>query len=282
MNAILLISIIIGCAVQNIAKKPYTDKTSGGAYFYSTFMGLSAMLFFVCTSGGFSWDNGIIPYAIGFAISYMACTVGSVIATGCGSLSLTALVLSYSLMIPAFYGLIFKKDPVSAGFIPGMILLAISLFLINKKESDKRFNFKWIISIFIAFVGNGMCSVVQNMQQVRFDGAYKNEFMITSLLIVTLVSLVMFLIRERHEAKSYFRYGILPSAISGVLNGMVNLFVMLLTSRNMPMSLMFPLISSGGIIITYLVSRLYYKEKLTKLQFVGFVMGIASVIFLNI
>ena len=120
------------------------------------------------------------------------------------------------------------------------------------------------------------------MQQVRFDGAYKNEFMITSLLIVTLVSLVMFLIRERHEAKSYFRYGILPSAISGVLNGMVNLFVMLLTSRNMPMSLMFPLISSGGIIITYLVSRLYYKEKLTKLQFVGFVMGIASVIFLNI
>jgi drug/metabolite transporter (DMT)-like permease len=282
MNAVLLISIIIGVAVQNIVKKPYTEKTAGGgAYFFSAAMGLFAMLFFLFTSTGLEWNGGIVLYSAGFALSYMLCTVASVIATGCGSLSLTALIISYSLMIPAFYGLIFNKDSVSAGFIPGIILLAVSLFLINKKEPEKKFGLKWIISVLLAFAGNGMCSVVQNMQQKAFDGAYKNEFMIVALLIVTVFSLVMFLIKERNDTKLYFRAGILPAFICGVMNGMVNLFVMLLSGK-MALSLMFPLISSGGIIITFFVSTLFYKEKFTKAQLIGFIAGVASVVFLNI
>jgi multidrug transporter EmrE-like cation transporter len=65
------------------------------------------------------------------------------------------------------------------------------------------------------------------------------------------------------------------------MNGMVNLFVMLLSGK-MALSLMFPLISSGGIIITFFVSTLFYKEKFTKAQLIGFIAGVASVVFLNI
>ena len=284
MNAILLISIIIGISLQNIAKKPFTEKTGGGgAYFFTTLTGLFAMLFFVFTSSGLEWNGSIFLYSAGFALSYMLCTVASVIATSCGSLSLTALIISYSLMIPAFYGLIFKHDPVSCGFVPGIILLAISLFLINKKEPNKKFGIKWIISVVLAFLGNGMCSVVQNMQQVAFEGAYKSEFMITALLMVTVFSLIMFSIKERKNTKLYIRYGIISSFVCGVMNGMVNLFVMILSAPGrMALSVMFPLVSSGGIIATYLVSKFFYKEKFTKAQFCGFIAGVASVIFLNI
>ncbi|MBE6623359.1 MAG: hypothetical protein E7621_04160 [Ruminococcaceae bacterium] len=284
MNAILLISIIIGISLQNIAKKPFTEKTGGnGAYFFTTLTGLFAMLFFICTSQGFEWNSAIIVYSVGFAVSYMLCTVASVIATSCGSLSLTALIISYSLMIPAFYGLIFKHDPVSIGFVPGIILLAISLFLINKKEPEKKFSIKWIISVILAFFGNGMCSVVQNMQQVAFDGAYKNEFMISALLMVTALSLIMFIIKERKNTRFYFRHGVLAAFICGIMNGMVNLFVMILSAPGrMSLSVMFPLVSSGGIIATYLVSKFFYKEKFTKAQLCGFIIGVASVVFLNI
>ena len=65
------------------------------------------------------------------------------------------------------------------------------------------------------------------------------------------------------------------------MNGIVNLFVMILSGK-MPVALMFPLISAGGIIVTYIVSRFFYKEKLTKMQFAGFILGIASVVFLHI
>ena len=49
----------------------------------------------------------------------------------------------------------------------------------------------------------------------------------------------------------------------------------------MPVSLMFPLVSAGGLIITYAVSKFLYKETLSKTQFIGFVFGLAAVIFLN-
>ena len=89
------------------------------------------------------------------------------------------------------------------------------------------------------------------------------------------------LFKERKEIVYYTKCGWHYGLICGIMNGMVNLFVMILAGL-MPVSLMFPLISSGGIIVTYVVSRFFYKESLTKAQFIGFIFGIGSVILLNI
>jgi len=42
------------------------------------------------------------------------------------------------------------------------------------------------------------------------------------------------------------------------------------------------LISAGGIVVTYVVSKVFYKEKLTKTQFAGFLTGLISIVFLNV
>lgn len=281
MNVFYLISIILGVAFQNIIKKPYTEKTSGkGVYFFSLLTSLAAMLFFIITSRGFEWNEKLLLYAVLFALSYATTTVSGVIAVTCGSLSITSLIISYSPMIPTMYGLIFLKDPIGGGSLPGLALLIISLFLMNQKKTASPITFKWIICVFLAFAGNGMCSVFQNMQQDAFDGAYKNEFMILSLAIVVVILSIFVITKERKEIKAINVAGL--SALScGIANGIVNLFVMIL-SNTMPISLMFSMISAGGIIITYLFSRFFYKEKLTKKQFVGFVIGIVSVVFLNL
>lgn len=49
----------------------------------------------------------------------------------------------------------------------------------------------------------------------------------------------------------------------------------------MPVSLMFPIISAGGIAATFVISQVFYKEKLSKLQLVGFILGTVSVVLLN-
>lgn len=282
LNAFFLITIILGISGQNIIKKPYTQKTNGnGVYFYSTLLSLAALAFFVVTSSELSFSLSFVPYSVAFAVSYAIATLFAVLAIAHGSLSLTSLIISYSLMIPTFYGLLFLKDDMGKGFIVGLVSLIISLFLINKKDGDVGFSFLWIIYVILAFVGNGMCSVFQKMQQEAFEGAYKNEFMIVALAIVTLVMLVLTLIKERNELKSYAKAGWHLALICGAMNGLVNLFVMILSNR-MKVSVMFPLISAGGLVVTYLVSRFFYKEKLTKIQFVGFIFGLMAVVFLNI
>ncbi len=282
MNAALLISIILGVSAQNIIKKPYTQKcNSKGAFIFGALSSFAAMLFFVITAGGFEWNSGVLPYSLGFAISYAMAVVFSVLATACGPLSLTALVISFSLMIPTFYGLIFLHDERSVGLIPGLILLAVSLVFINIKSDSVKITPKWLIFVFLAFVGNGMCSTVQKMQQDAFDGAYKNELMILALAMVSVGLFIISLFCETKDIKRCVKFGWYFALPCGVMNGVVNLFVMLLSAR-MPVSLMFPLVSAGGIVITYFVSRFIYKEKLTKLQLVGFVLGVGSVILLNI
>ena len=285
LNFLFLIAIILGVSGQNISQKPYTKKTSGkGVYLFSALVSAAAVLFFVFTSKGFNFNHLILPYSIGFAISYALCTVFTVTAISCGSLSLTSLFISYSLLLPTFYGVIFLGDKLGTGFIPGIFLLILSLLLINMKTGNNeksKISLKWIISIIIAFVGNGMCSIIQKNQQLKFQGEFKNEFMIVSLLIVTVTLLIFSFLKESDNIKFYAKSAFVPALICGGLNGLVNLFVMILSGR-MPVSLMFPLISAGEIIITYIVSKFVYKEKLTKIQFVGFLLGIGSVVFLNI
>ncbi len=282
MSVFYLVSIILGLALQNIVKKPFAQKAAGkGVYFFSLLASLAATVFFLLTAGDFAWHGGLLLYAVFFALSYAAATVFALEAVVHGSLSLTALIVSYSLMIPTFYGLFFLDDPISFGLFPGLLLLVVSLFLINPKKTDLSVSLKWIVCVVLAFVGNGMCSVLQKMQQIAFDGAYKNEFMILSLAIVSVILGFLVIVKERKDVKAVARYGWLPALICGAANGVVNLFVMILSAL-MPVSLMFPMISAGGIAVTYIVSRFFYKERLTKTQFIGFLIGIASVVFFNI
>ena len=282
MNALLLITIILGVSLQDVTKKIYNKSTTlPGTYFFVTLSAFAASIFFVVSSGKLDFNPEIIPYSILFAASYTAGVVGSVIAIAAGPLSLTSLIVSFSLMLPTLYGLIFLGDPISIGLFPGLALLAASLFLINKRDKDVKINLKWIISVLFAFLGNGFCTISQKMQQVAFDGAYKNEFMIIALAITVLVCIVMTLTKERHILKAQKWSGYSLGLLCGALNGIVNLFVMILSGL-MPVSLMFPIISAGGIVVIFIVSQVFYKEKLSKAQLVGFILGTISVVLLNL
>lgn len=132
------------------------------------------------------------------------------------------------------------------------------------------------------FFGNGMCSVVQKMQQIAFEGSYKNEFMIISLLFVCVAAFSIFLLKERKDGSISIpvKHSLFWGGLCGIMNGAVNLFVMIL-SEKMNASAMFPIISVGSLIITYALFRIFYKEKLSKTQLAGFVLGTISIILLN-
>ena len=165
----------------------------------------------------------------------------------------------------------------------------ISLFLVNYRsqtgsagmEAKGRTDPRWFLFVGLSFLGNGICSTVQTVQQKSFGGLYKSEMMIMALAIVVLVLFCMALLTERESMLPAIRRGGLLMVINGGFNGLVNLFVML-CAVIMNASIMFPIISAGGIIGTSLVSVLFYKEKLTKMQYVGLFLGIGAIVLLNI
>lgn len=282
LNIVYLLSIILGVSGQSIVKKPYTQKLGGrGVYLFSAMMSATALLFFVAASPRLQFNTSFLPYSIGFAAAYATSSLFMVLAIAHGSLALSSLFVSYSLMIPTLYGLIFLGDPISAEFLVGLALLAVSLFLVNKTDKKETVSLKWLLFATLSFIGNGMCTVVQKMQQLQSGGAYKSEFMIVALGIVCIVMLILSLTCERRDVIPCAKSGWYLAVLCGLLNGLVNLFTMILSAR-MPVALMFPLISVGGLLVTYLVSKFFYKEPLTKAQTGGFLLGLAAVILLSI
>ena len=183
--------------------------------------------FFVISSGlKLDFESSLIGYCVAFATVYSLCNIGIVQAIRHGSLSITMLIYSYSLVIPAFYGVVALKEPVTVFTWTGLFLLAVSLFLLNFKNETVKISAKWIVFILMAFVGNGMCSTVQKIQQSTFDGAYKNEFMIIALFISGVFLILVSFISQKNNNP----LKVLPfAACKGVANGVVNLLVMILT-----------------------------------------------------
>ncbi len=284
MSTVVLIATILGVSLQNIVKKAYNVKVGGGAFIFSAASAVLAALFFVFSSiGSFEYSSEFLPYSVGFSIFYSMGVAFSVIAIMTGPLSLTSLISSYSLVIPALYG-IMTGDKVDGFLVGGIVLLLVSLFFVNmEKKDDKKITLKWAVFVFLAFLGNGGCSTVQTAQQQALDGRYKNEFMIIALLITAVTLFVAaFLTKERKTIGISLKKGFVWYTVCGIANGAVNLFVMMLVSvYKMPPSVMFPLISAGGIIVTVAVSMTLYKEKLTLYQILGVILGIGAVVLLN-
>lgn len=138
MNTLLLLTTIFGVSIQGVSNKAFVERSGGrGRFLFLAISCVMGILFFVLTGKNLSFSPEVLPYAIAFGLFYGVCTVFKFLAISCGPLTMTSLVTSYSLMLPTAYGLIFLHDPVSVGFVPGLILLLVSLPLINKKSIDK-------------------------------------------------------------------------------------------------------------------------------------------------
>jgi len=282
MQYFLLLIVIVLVSLQNVIQKEYSMRDSDDRRFlFGAALSFAAMTFFIVSSGfNLDFKADFVGYSIGFAMSYAASNIGLLLAIKWGSLAITMLVNSYSLIIPTFYGIIFLNEKLSLSAIVGIVLLIISIFLIGAKKEEIKFSLKWLISLFFAFAGNGMCSTVQKMQQLAFNGEFKNEFMIISLFISTLILFGASLIfKEKIKKGSPMCIGF--GACCGIANGIVNLLVMMLTAL-IPTAILFPSISGGGIVLGFVLAVFAYKEKLSMLQVIGYFIGMISVILLNI
>lgn len=300
MAYFLMIVCVITCTIQSPFKKIYQGKTNKGTFLFVAMITLAAAFFFAgaCLFQGFSYELAALPYSLLFAFALAVCNVTSVLALRHGSLALTSLISSYSLMIPTIYGFVRFKDSVYVSQLIGIALLIVSLYMTNMakkqpvateadpaataEQKSKKNDFAlWLIMAVAMALSNAMCTIVQKEEQVRFDGAYKNEFMLIALLASFAVMLTVGLLRERRDLKETLKLGAVPAVLTGAANGATNLLVMVVTAT-IATSIFFPVISGGGMVLAYIISVTLFKEKFTTMQKVGILLGVGSLIFLNV
>ena len=280
--SLALVLTVLLLSGQNVVKKEYQQRSNSGICFFSAMVSFFAMLVFAIINRNWSFDVRLLLPAFGFGVSYALGTVGFMAAVRYGSLATSSLVVSYSLLIPTAYGLLFLREPIGGTLIVGLVLIALSLWLSNGRGAGGRVTWKWVGFIFLSFLGNGICSAVQKSATLSFGEDCMDLIMVIALGIATVLMLLSsLLMREREIVSVTLKKGWYLALLCGLMNGVTNVCVIFLDGR-MDASVMFPMMSAGKLLIVFLYARLLLREKLSKKQYVGFFAGVLSIVVLSL
>ena len=287
MTYLLMIGITFGVFSQNICAKQFYKRNqdnSKAIFVYCFIMTLGA--FFVATIAmavQASWNPGTLLYAGIFAICYLCAIIFIALAIQSGPLSLSSLLQSLSLIIPTVYGLIVLQEKLSMlGWI-GIICLLISVITTNIYKKGNKPTKCWFVFILLACFGNGLCSVVQKAHQIAYGDMFSTLFMSFAMGIAVIVTGILVLYIEKAKKTNIFKFvhGNIYAGFSGVLNAAVNLSMLFLAAQ-IPAAILYPTVTAGGIVLAFIVSIFFYKERLSLLQYICYTAGVVAVILLNL
>ena len=191
----------------------------------------------------------------------------------CGPMSLTTFIQGSNLLIPTFYGILFLSVIPSPFFWPLLVLLlvAMALVLVSKVEAVRL---RWILLSLGTFLFTGGIGIMQTI-------ANPNEqipFLQIAFALCALFNFAgQFLVKKTGESSFPLRSRTTVMAIgSGVAMGAVNRINLYLADPTvMKTYIFFPIVNGGLIFLTTIAAVIFFREKLSRRQWVGLALGIA-------
>lgn len=219
-----------------------------------------------------------LMYGTFFSVSMWA----GLMALSSGPLALTSTIISFSLIIPCTYGILFCDEKFTLIMAMGFVLLASSFILINYKKGNKKGSLKWLLFTVCTLISDGCCAVTKKMHQAKFPNMYKEEIMFVALSTVSVVFIVIYLIKYaqgKHPKGEKLLN--LKGIVCGLANGGSSYFSLYLVAVE-NVSVQAPVLAALTATTSLAVGRIIFKEKLTALQTVGFILGVASIVLLKL
>ena len=295
MDSITVITLIISmsaCLVAYLAKKVFINRSSGGmtpVYVFNAVGCIVSALVLFAWGGvkGASLFTILLGALFGITVSLQGAFMTQ--ALQIGPMSYTIVISTCSTVFTALSGFFFFDERIGAFQIVGIVLMLSSFVFANeKKEDEKKGNLKWFIYSILAFIGSGAIGFMQKIHQTSQYKGELNEFLVIAFAISFVFSTVMALIYAKRDKQP-----LLEKTESGKVNWTI-IAIMILSGAcvaanhklNLALSgvidsaIFFPLVNGGNLVLTTLSALLIFKERLTKKQWIGVLLGALSVLFL--
>lgn len=203
--------------------------------------------------------------------------------------TLTSAFGKLGVMVPLAMSLVVFGEKPEAVQVVGILVALVALIVINlpsdkktesleKAASPATYSFALLI---LTFLANGssdsMAKVFEHTGHPEDDRVYI-FFVFTVACIITLV---LSYIEYRKTGKKI----ILKELLAGIAVGVPNYFssfFLLSSLERLPSFLVYPIFSTGTIVLVMLVSTLLFKERPTKKQYAGIAMILLALVLLNL
>ena len=290
---IFLIIILLLRVPQNFSSKKTSGLvTNSQSYFlYGTYSYiLAGLIAFVMLL--FDGMSGFSLPAVGIsalgAVSLAVSLFCSIEALKSVVMVLAAIAGSAGLLLPCIAGIFMFNEPMKPMQFIGIALLIFSGWLLigYSKEQTGSFTPRTLLLLIGSMLSNGSVMLAQKMFSKYLPDTSVSIFSFLTFGLIGIgmfIGLVPSLLSQSGRAKiaavpkPVFLYGTISSIILLAINQLATL-----AGRNVPSAIMFPINDGGATIITAITAAIFFKEKLTVRSVCGLILGIGSLIVINL
>ena len=293
MNILIILTLCLLAAAKVLTQSRFAKKNTNGfadsamfnAMVFAT-MGLLALSF----SNVSEINSDIIIGAAFFGFFNVSFQMLYQIALSCGPTSITALIATLASIVPLITSAVIYREPLSAVNIIGVILIIITLVINADVKKDiaaknaKPASRKWFLFIMLAFCGNSLGMLSQQLYAKSTGATGSSSFVACSSITASLIAFAVFgVLRLRGKRMSYkiTPSKILPCVAVGVILGVFQI-IHTHAMAVIPGTILFPTYSAGSTISIALCSRVLFREKLSRAQRISLALGIAAIVLINI
>lgn len=184
------------------------------------------------------------------------------------------------LLVPLALSFLFFHERPGFLQILGLVIVMISIRFFSQSQKTNREAADLSLGLLLAVLfTNGMSD---SMAKIYSIYGIRNEEPVYFFILFCIASLITLFLLV-HETKTSGKKVSFRDLLAGILVGIPNYFsaALLLEALNgIPAFIVYPVFSSGTILIVTLISSLFFREKLTRRQAAGLVL--VSVVLLNI
>jgi drug/metabolite transporter (DMT)-like permease len=251
--------------------------------------------YFVCVLVGLPLvQNFEINTQSGFGWIYLAILLGSMfislffligITTQKMGVSVATISMKLGYIFPIIIAFTVYRETINAVKIIGIVLtlLAVVFTSIKNKKNNPEVSAGLILFPAIIFFGSGICdSVVQFAEKTYFS---KGGFEIFSIIIFGTAFLIGFAVKLFKNVKSGVNTFNKKNIVAGTLLGVPNYFSIYFLFKALNVeafesSVVFPINNIGIVLTSTLLAIIFFNEKLSKINQIGFAFAIVSILLM--
>lgn len=295
MSGLLIAVIILLYTLQSLFCRLYTehypsDKKIAPSVFAIVCGITVGVVSFACSGFAFQFSGKTVIFgAINAVVLYLYDTFIAK-ASESGSYSvLMVFNLSGGIIIPCLVATFAFGDYLGPVKLICILTIFAAIYMVSHKPKDvadknSRVTFSFIIICLLLGVSNGLYGMLLDLQS-RTTGINEKEEMVAITFVgAALISLVHLSVsQKKHTAKAFrqtkrsLAYLLLCSFVSAAA---INLLVYILPIVNV--TLLYTFDNAGVMVLSALASRIFFKEKLTRLNVVGCLVMCACLICMSL
>ena len=259
-------------AVNKLYQKRYGTSLETGLKFNALIGLFTAIIFFAINGFKFEFSAFSILMAGIVALSVMSYNILGFKVLKSGSMAFyTLFLMCGGMFVPYVWGVLFLHEKLSLMHLAGLILI---IFAIALTANDKKLPGKRILALcVIIFFLNGISSVAAKMHQIEktYFCITETEFVIATGIAKFIIAAIAYMVvkigkKDKNADKcnkSGFAWGVFLIVLSTLLSGL-SYILQLNGAKNLPATVLYPLITGGTIIFSSVTGIIFFKEQISK------------------